>query len=246
MSPDGGPPPVLGPKSLSKPCLDVGFFNNSISALAFWSECMGLGDPEPPVRFNGNLTQHRFALGDSVVKINEVEGGAEVGVPSGYSELYVADPAAKEPERVRDPDGNEVVRVPVGHLGITGIGVKVRVRSRKDHERFYGEIMGLERVGDGCFAAGTSRIFLEEDPGAERAGHWINAGFRYVTLHVKRVDASFEEMVARGAEVGERPYSIGKVARISFIRDPDGNWIEVAQRASLAGPWWTEEGEDGN
>ena len=30
---------------------------------------------------------------------------------------------------------------------------------------------------------------------------------------------------------------IGDIAKISFLKDPDGNWIEVAQRASLAGPW---------
>jgi hypothetical protein len=29
--------------------------------------------------------------------------------------------------------------------------------------------------------------------------------------------------------------TLGTVARISFIRDPDGNFIEVSQRASLTG-----------
>ena len=27
--------------------------------------------------------------------------------------------------------------------------------------------------------------------------------------------------------------TLGRVARISFIRDPDGNFIEISQRASL-------------
>ena len=30
--------------------------------------------------------------------------------------------------------------------------------------------------------------------------------------------------------------TLGKTARISFVRDPDGNWIELSQRASLTGP----------
>jgi lactoylglutathione lyase len=34
---------------------------------------------------------------------------------------------------------------------------------------------------------------------------------------------------------GYAPVSLGKVARISFVRDPDGNWIELSQRASLTG-----------
>jgi lactoylglutathione lyase len=32
------------------------------------------------------------------------------------------------------------------------------------------------------------------------------------------------------------PITLGETARISFIRDPDGNWIELSQRASLVGP----------
>jgi len=32
------------------------------------------------------------------------------------------------------------------------------------------------------------------------------------------------------------PFNMGKTARISFITDPDGNWIELSQRASLTGP----------
>ncbi|MHB8576260.1 MAG: VOC family protein [Dehalococcoidia bacterium] len=43
-------------------------------------------------------------------------------------------------------------------------------------------------------------------------------------------------MIARGVEEGRPPVTLGSVARISFIRDPDGNWIEVSQRASLTGP----------
>jgi lactoylglutathione lyase len=30
--------------------------------------------------------------------------------------------------------------------------------------------------------------------------------------------------------------TLGEVARISFVLDPDGNWIEMSQRASLTGP----------
>ena len=32
------------------------------------------------------------------------------------------------------------------------------------------------------------------------------------------------------------PTTLGKVARISFVMDPDGNSIEISQRASLTGP----------
>jgi hypothetical protein len=31
------------------------------------------------------------------------------------------------------------------------------------------------------------------------------------------------------------PVTLGSTARISMVRDPDGNWIELSQRASLTG-----------
>jgi hypothetical protein len=31
------------------------------------------------------------------------------------------------------------------------------------------------------------------------------------------------------------PFTLGSTARISFVADPDGNWIEISQRASLTG-----------
>ena len=31
------------------------------------------------------------------------------------------------------------------------------------------------------------------------------------------------------------PVTLGTTARISMVRDPDGNWIELSQRASIAG-----------
>ena len=31
------------------------------------------------------------------------------------------------------------------------------------------------------------------------------------------------------------PVRLGDVAYISFVRDPDGNWIEISQRKSITG-----------
>ena len=108
------------------------------------------------------------------------------------------------------------------------------------HSDFYAKVMGFSPLGNGIFKVGESVLILEQDDATEPAGHWVNLGCRYFTLHVMRVDDCFQAVCDAGAAVGERPYSIGKIARISFVRDPDLNWIEVAQRASLAGPWWDE------
>jgi len=41
--------------------------------------------------------------------------------------------------------------------------------------------------------------------------------------------------MSMGVWEGAPPATLGTVARICFIRDPDGNWIEISQRASLTG-----------
>lgn len=230
--------PARGPAALSKPCLDIGYFTNRPrELLTFWRDEMGLV-VEQPVPYNETLVQYRHALHDSVLKINTARANLPEGVPGGYRELYVARADVVAPRTLQDPDGNRVTLVPPGHRGITGVALRLGVRDVARARHFYGTVMAYPALGADCYAAGGSLLFLEHDAGAAPAGHWVNLGLRYVTLHVKRVDASFDAFVAAGAAIGERPYSIGRVARISFVRDMDGNWIEVAQRAALAGPWW--------
>ena len=61
-------------------------------------------------------------------------------------------------------------------------------------------------------------------------------GFRYFTIQVVDVEREHARLIERGATEGMAPVTLGETARISFIRDPDGNWIELSQRASLTGP----------
>lgn len=223
---------------LSKPSFDIGYFTNDLGAvLAFWQDELGL-EVEPPVPFNQGLTQYRHALGGSVLKVNVAEGGVATGVPCGFRELFVARDDVSAPCRLEDPDGNCITLVPPGYEGITGIGVRMAVPDIAVECRFFTTVMGFTATAPDAFTSGDTRLFLTHEPGLAQAGHWVNAGFRYVTLHVMRIDQEYADMVARGATEGERPYDIGRLARISFVRDPFGNWFEVAQRAALAGPWW--------
>jgi lactoylglutathione lyase len=48
-------------------------------------------------------------------------------------------------------------------------------------------------------------------------------------------DATHAEILAAGGEEAHPPRTLGETARIAFVRDPDGNWIELSQRASLTG-----------
>ncbi len=226
-------------RELSKACIDIGYFTASAQpVLAFWRGRMGLAH-EAAVPFNDGLVQHRHALGDSVLKVN-TSATPLAPSPCGYRELLVARAGVREPTTVRDPDGNPVTLVPPGHHGIDGVGLRVAVADPDAQAHFYRTAMGFEQTGPATFRCGTSVLLVEPDPQAAQAGHWIAPGLRYFTLHVRRVDAAFAAITDAGATIGERPYSIGRIARISFVRDPAGNWIEVAQRAALAGPWWHE------
>ncbi len=231
------------PCALSKPCLDIGYFTSQPEAvLAFWQNEVGLA-VEPPVSFNDGLTQFRHTLGDSVVKVNTA-GHALERPPTGYRELFIASPAVDSPQLLTDPDGNLITLVPSGHQGVTGIGLRVAVADAERQAAFYRDVMGFEALGEGMFRVGSSVLLIEEDSSAEPAGHWVSAGFRYITVHVKRVDACFDAAVRAGAVSGETPYSIGRIARISFVRDWEGNWLEIAQRAEIAGPWWEDGAAD--
>ena len=42
-------------------------------------------------------------------------------------------------------------------------------------------------------------------------------------------------MLAHGGGEATAPVTLGTTARISMVKDPDGNWIELSQRASITG-----------
>jgi predicted enzyme related to lactoylglutathione lyase len=59
-----------------------------------------------------------------------------------------------------------------------------------------------------------------------------------VALHyvsVFGVDREHAYVLAHGGREARAPVPLGTTARISMVRDPDGNWIELSQRASLTG-----------
>jgi len=60
-------------------------------------------------------------------------------------------------------------------------------------------------------------------------------GWRYITFQVFKVDEDHARVLAAGGREAMAPTTLGTTARISMVRDPDGNWIELSQRASLVG-----------
>ena len=221
---------------LAKPRVDLGLHTNDRDAmLAFWQDEIGL-PYDHMLKLGGGRQQHRHDLLGSVLKINHVRDPLPTAPRSGYRELLIARAGLGESESLTDPDGNRITLVPPGLHGIERIGVRMGVRDVAAHRRFYAETLGLEAVGDDAFRCGDSVLLVEADPDAAGDVVYQAAGYRYITIQVFDVDAEHAGILARGGTEGRAPATLGTTARISFVRDPDGNWIEISQRASLVGP----------
>ncbi len=61
------------------------------------------------------------------------------------------------------------------------------------------------------------------------------SGFRYITFQVFQCDEEHAHILRHGGREAMKPTTLGTTARISMVRDPDGNWIEISQRASITG-----------
>ncbi len=228
---------------LAKPRIDVGLFTNQLDAqLDFWSSVAGCRlDHVLPV--GGGVHQHRHDMNGSVLKLNHSRAPLRVQPESGFVRLEIARPLP-EPRRVLDPDGNEVWLVPEDRAAGAGMpfGIRVTVRgpSRERFEQFYGDALGLDQAGD-AFRCGDSLIGFEQGGSARSRDARLAAtglqglGLRYLTIQVFDVAAEHAAILARGGLEGAPPRTLGDVARISFVRDFDGNWLEISQRRSLTG-----------
>jgi lactoylglutathione lyase len=226
--------------------VDIGLSTNALAPmLTFWQgEAGALFDHVLPIRRGQD--QHRHDVNGSVLKINHHDEPLPDAPASGYRELIIARADLDESRRLADPDGNLVTLAPPGWRSVTQIGVVIAVRDLGAHRRFWREAFGLverETDRDVAFAAGESLLILE--PAANAAGDATSdaagdaslggRGGRYVTFQVFKVDEAHAQVLAAGGAEGLAPVTLGTTARISMVRDPDGNFIELSQRASIVG-----------
>lgn len=220
---------------LAKSCIDIGVFTNRRDEmLAFWQNQVGLPF-DHLAKLGGGVQQHRHHMNGSVFKLNHARDPLPAEPPSGYRELLIARDGITERRTLTDPDGNRVTLVPSGEDGITGIGFKLGVRDPAAFDNFYGQVLGFEPDGANAYRVGNSKLMFEPDPIAVRTGDWRAPGYRYFTVQIFEADKEHAAILARGGEQGQEPRTIGTTARYSFVRDPDGNWIEISQRAELTG-----------
>jgi len=220
---------------LAKNHIDVGLFTNATEEmLAFWQQNVGLSfDHLLPV--GGGVRQHRHDMNGSVMKINDVRDPMPDAPASGYRRLLIAREGLSASQSLTDPNGNRIELVPKGYQGIVGIGLEMAVRDPVAHARFYEEAMGMTRLDEHQFQCGDSVLFLTKGKTVARDPEMQAQGFRYITVQVRDTDGVHAHVLKHGGIEGRAPTTLGEVARISFVRDPDGNWIEISQRKSLTG-----------
>eukprot|EP00439_Symbiodinium_sp_Y106_P089433 s1_g1969.t1 len=221
---------------LAKPQFDIGLATNNLDdMLRFWQSDVGVPF-DHVLKVKRGQKQHRHDLMGSVLKINHLEETIPDTPPAGYLELLVA--SDKTPASLTDPDGNAVSLVASGTEGVSQIAVRLGVRDLEAHRRFYADAFGFpERpYSKGlAFQAGEGLILLEEDADAPSDAEFQGKGWRYITFQVFKVDEEHKRVLDTGGGEALAPVTLGKTARISMVRDPDGNWIELSQRASIVG-----------
>lgn len=201
--------------------------------LAFWRDEIGL-PYEELLKIGGGVHQHRLGLNGSVFKLNHARDPLPGTNPSGLHELQIAQ-AVDAPISKTDPDGNRVTLVPAGFNDVTHIGMVLKVRSLEKSRAFFTDVLEAEALDSNRFRWATTIFTLEEDSDIPAPGGMTGRGYRYLTVQVFKVDEEHATAVERGAIEAASPLTLGSTARISFITDPDGNWIEISQRASLTG-----------
>lgn len=220
---------------LAKPHVDVGLYTSELEGmLDFWQREVGL-PYEGMLPVGQGVRQHRHTMNGSVMKLNHSRDPLPDAAPSGYRELRIAREELAAPCALIDPDGNRVTLVPPGTDGVVGIGVTLHVREARAFHRFYRDGLGLDAEGSDAYRCGDSLLRFEESTDVSVDPPLRARGFRYLTVQVHDVDAEHASILAAGGRQQMPPTTLGKVARISFVLDPDGNPIEISQRASLTG-----------
>ena len=152
--------------------------------------------------------------------------------PSGYRELLIADAKVTTKTDVTDPLGNVVTLVPPGD--VTQLRLRVATPDVTELLHFYREVLEFEPVSNSVLSCGDSQI--EVVPGPRPTPSRLRGqGFRYITVQVHDVVTEHRAILNRGGVEGAAPLRLGNVAYVSFIKDPNDNWIEISQRKSLTG-----------
>ncbi|HVC44572.1 MAG TPA: VOC family protein [Candidatus Binataceae bacterium] len=231
---------------LAKQGVDVGLFTNNLEGMQdFYGQKLGL-QFESVMPVGGGIKQYRYLANGSVIKLMHTTEPLPRRHPGGYETIMIASPKVKVTQTLADPDDNAILLVAPGADDVTQIEVRIGVIDLNAYETFYTKALGATPIGADRYRVGDTIFGLYHERGMHKVSvppfadalSLIKAmaapGIRYVTLGVKDCDATFRALTAAGASPALAPVNFGTVARISFVQDPDGNFIEIAQRPAPA------------
>jgi len=220
---------------LAKPHMDVGLFTNRRDEqLQFWQQTVGL-EFDHIGKLGGGMQQLRHHVNGSILKVNHARDPLKPAPASGILRVRIARPGLAQPRALADPDGNAVLLVPPGDEGVVGIAIELGVNDREAHDHFWRHVMQFDSPRKGVYLCGDTRVLVVETRSVERCDEWRAPGWRYTTVQIRDCVTEHAGVLARGGEEGRPPIVLGDTVRYSFVRDPDGNFIELSQRASLVG-----------
>ncbi len=105
--------------------------------------------------------------------------------------------------------------------------------------RFYTEDIGLRFIRRREVKQNNAEIaFLQDESGgAIELTHWRDKesllegdNFDHIAFEVGDVKAAVDGLKAKGVTIAMEPFSLdGSSSKIAFIKDPDGNWLELIE-----------------
>ena len=104
---------------------------------------------------------------------------------------------------------------------------------------FYTRQMGLRLVSRREVKQNNAEIaFLADDnTGALELTYWRDKkslaegdNFDHIAFETDDIDATIKQLRANGVTIAMEPFSLhGSMSKIAFVKDPDGNWLELIQ-----------------
>jgi predicted enzyme related to lactoylglutathione lyase len=227
---------------LAKPQVDVGIFTRQLEPMqAFYGERLGL-QFESVLPVGGGFRQHPYLCNGSVIKLMHSRDPLRPRRTGGYETLMIATPKVTQAEALPDPDDNAIELVPPGRDDVTQMEIRVGVRDVGAFGQFYTSAFGAIEIGQNRYKIGETifGVYHEHEIHAPKMTLFANPlevmnamaelGIQYVTLQVRNCGTAFSALKTAGAAIAVEPSTFGTIARISFVRDLDGNFIELSQR----------------
>ena len=135
----------------------------------------------------------------------------------------------------------------------------IRVTNLDRSLKFYTELFGLKEVarGDNRKLGGGIYVLLRDEKSGQKlelnsypesspygVPYFPGEGLDHVAFKVNDVTETVKQLVANGAEPVEILPSLAEVYRekyggsykLAYVKDPDGNWIELYQHPQPIGP----------